>query len=100
MQVPSAKERGTFRCGFLTSPAVNVMLFQASAEKSEPTWATQRATNKPNAVSGPRPAATGGYPAGVHMEKFAASLGELRPAINPTAMTPDNAAIFEVVKTF
>ena len=41
-----------FRRGSFTSPAVNVMLFQASAEKSEPVCATQIATNRPNAVSG------------------------------------------------
>src|SRR4051812_2889111 len=46
--VPSASDSGTFRCGFLTSPAVNVMLFHASDEKSEPTCATQKTTIKPN----------------------------------------------------
>ena len=45
--VPSASDSGMFRRGSLTSPAVNVMLFQASAEKSEPVCATQIATNKP-----------------------------------------------------
>src|ERR1039458_8078443 len=38
--VPSASDNGKFRFGFLTSPAVNVTLFQASIEKSEPTIAT------------------------------------------------------------
>ena len=38
--------------GFLTSPAVKVMLFQASEEKSDPTWATQKATNRPMAPCG------------------------------------------------
>jgi len=38
------------RLGFFTSPAVNVMLFQASAEKSELVCETQIATNNPNAV--------------------------------------------------
>ena len=38
--VPSASESGKLRLGFFTSPAVKVTLFQASAEKSEPTCAT------------------------------------------------------------
>src|SRR5208283_4538296 len=46
--VPAASERGILRRGSFTSPAVKVMLFQASEEKSEPTWATQNATNRPN----------------------------------------------------
>src|ERR1051326_7128023 len=47
--VPAARERGILRLGSLTSPAVKVMLFQASEEKSEPTWETQKAMNKPKA---------------------------------------------------
>jgi len=42
--VPMASESGRLRCGFFTSPAVKVTLFQASAEKSEPTFATARTT--------------------------------------------------------
>ncbi len=34
--VPSTSESGMLRFGFFTSPAVKVMLFHASAEKSEP----------------------------------------------------------------
>ena len=41
MIVPSASDSGMLRRGSFTSPAVNVMLFQASAEKSEPVCATQ-----------------------------------------------------------
>src|SRR5439155_16703621 len=40
MPVPSTSESGRFRLGFFTSPAVKVTLFQASAEKSDPTWAS------------------------------------------------------------
>ncbi len=47
--VPAASERGMLRRGCFTSPAVKVMLFQASEENREPTWATQKATNRPNA---------------------------------------------------
>ena len=46
--VPSAMESATSRFGFFTSPAVKPMLFHASAEKSEPTCATPKATNSPN----------------------------------------------------
>src|SRR5580658_11340943 len=48
MHVPSAIETATSRLGFFTSAAVNPILFQASAEKSEPTCATPYATIKPS----------------------------------------------------
>ena len=47
MHVPNAIESATSRFGFFTSAAVNPMLFQASAEKSDPTCATPNATIKP-----------------------------------------------------
>src|SRR5580692_4962501 len=47
IQVPKAIESATSRLGFLTSAAVKPMLFQASAEKSEPTCATPYATIRP-----------------------------------------------------
>ena len=47
MAVPTASETGISRLGFFTSPAVNVMLFQASAEKSDPTCETPNAISKP-----------------------------------------------------
>ena len=47
--VPRASDKGTSRRGFFTSPAVKVMLFQASAENSEPTCATPNATSRPAA---------------------------------------------------
>src|ERR1700732_1912946 len=56
--VPNANESGTLRRGLMTSPAVKVMLFQASAEKSEFVWATQIPTKRPNAVAAVRPAPT------------------------------------------
>ena len=45
--VPKASESGMLRFGSLTSPAVNVMLFQASAENSELVCATQMPTKSP-----------------------------------------------------
>src|SRR2546427_11586934 len=58
--VPSARESGRLRLGFFTSPAVNVTLFQASAEKSEPTWATARVVRGPTKEIGPpAPTCTG-----------------------------------------
>src|SRR6266446_1984649 len=56
--VPSASESGTFRRGFITSPAVKVMLFQASAEKSEFVCATQMPTKSPKAVAAVKPCPT------------------------------------------
>src|SRR6266480_5810871 len=53
--VPKASESGTLRRGLTTSPAVKVILFHASAEKSELVCATQMPTNSPNAVAAVRP---------------------------------------------
>src|SRR5580704_9942728 len=47
MIVPKAIDKATSRFGFLTSAAVKPMLFQASAENSEPTCETASANNKP-----------------------------------------------------
>ena len=47
MPAPRASESGKFRLGFFTSAAVKVMLFQASAEKSEPTIATPTSVSVP-----------------------------------------------------
>src|SRR6202049_4101359 len=51
--VPSASDSGRLRLGFFTSPAVNVTLFQASAENSEPTCATARIVSVPTITIGP-----------------------------------------------
>src|SRR4029453_4869268 len=50
MPVPSARDSGMWRRGSLTSPAVNVMLFQASAENSEPVCDTQMDTKRRNGL--------------------------------------------------
>src|SRR5258708_29040362 len=47
MMVPRAIDSATSRLGFFTSAAVKPMLFQASAEKSEPTCETANATISP-----------------------------------------------------
>src|SRR6266404_2520998 len=106
--VPAARESGTLRRGFFTSPAVKVMLFQASDEKSEPTWATQKAMNNPNA---PPVAATVGIkdksglmgetPVGVHRsEKLAFRASAFRPTKKPTKMSATKESVFAEVKTF
>ncbi len=48
MPVPMASESGKSRLGFLTSLAVKVTLFQASAENSDPTWEGPRNSQRPN----------------------------------------------------
>ena len=79
MAVPSASESGTSRRGFFTSPAVKVMLFQASAEKSEPTCATPNATKRPK-----RP--TAAETAGIQRaQEIRAGLDRLRVLHGPEA---------------
>ena len=51
MIVPNAIDSATSRFGFFTSAAVKPMLFQASAENSEPTCETQSATKSPKPVA-------------------------------------------------
>ncbi len=112
MAVPSASESGTSRRGFFTSPAVKVMLFQASAEKSEPTCATPYATSKPNSRSRRQrgnPACAGNPP----RARWSARLGRprrcaklawmaaaLRPRKMPTITSPISASVFAEVKIF
>ena len=89
--VPAARESGILRRGFLTSPAVNVMLFQASEEKSEPTWATQNATNRPKA---PAVADDGGHKGQVGLDRRHAArrpeIGEVGP--DGLGVAPENQA--------
>src|SRR5258707_2560808 len=81
--VPSASENGMFRRGSFTSPAVNVMLFQASAEKSEPVCETQIATNNPNAVRADRPGTIG---AADRMDHNAPKLSDTAALFRPNRM--------------
>ena len=57
MAVPDTRESGMVRRGSFTSPAVNVMLFQASDEKSEPVCEMQMPTKRPKAVAAVSPPA-------------------------------------------
>src|SRR5581483_7529775 len=99
--VPNANESGTSRRGLRTSPAVNVMLFHASAENSDPVCATQIATSKPNAVCGVIPVTTGVNPRGVQRsEKFARTASQFQPAKMPRPTTSNNAPILAQVKKF
>src|SRR5579862_7198883 len=100
--VPSASDSGTFRLGFFTSPAVNVMLFQASAENNDPVCATQIAANSPNAVAAVRPAETGSIFFGVQTSapKLAEIAPEFQPRNNPVRIRPNSAPILVVVKMF
>src|SRR6266567_7964061 len=106
--VPAARESGMLRCGCFTSPAVKVMLFQASAEKSEPTWATQNAMKSPKA---PVEAITAGKeersglivstPCGVQKsEKLALMASAFRPMNRPMKMRAIKDRVLAEVKTF
>src|SRR5215203_1338674 len=106
-EVPAASESGMLRFGFLTSPAVKVMLFQASAENSEPTWATQKAMNRPKA---PIEAATAGaevIPGSIvttsrgvqkRSPKLAAIAPALRPIATPTRISSRSDRVLAEVK--
>ena len=89
MNVPSASDSGMLRRGSFTSPAVNVMLFQASAEKSEPVWATHRATNSPKAVIAFKPGTMSEAPlAAQRLPKFVATAARFQPSRSPARIRP------------
>src|SRR6266481_6993459 len=100
--VPNARESGMLRRGSFTSPAVKVMLFQASEENSEPTCATQKAMNKPNA---PLAAVTveingklgliGPTPRGVQRSvKLALTASVFRPKESPIRIRAASESVF------
>ena len=84
------------------------MLFQASAEKSEPTWLMQKATKRPKrpavaAVPGThaRSGRIGAASCGVHRsEKLAAIAVALRPTKIPSTIKARSDSVFAEVKTF
>src|SRR5204863_3566882 len=104
--VPKASDSGRFRRGSLTSPAVNVMLFQASAEKREPTWATQIAINIPSAPPAAETDATnersdliGEIPTGVQKcAKLTFRASTLRPINRPSAISASKDNVLAEVK--
>ena len=90
------------RLGSFTSPAVKVMLFQASAEKSEFVCATQIPTKRPNAIAAVSPAPTSCNPPRIVQKsrKFSAPAPDFTPTIMPRRISPMSAAVLAVVKTF
>ena len=101
-----ASDKGKLRCGFFTSPAVNVTLFQASAENSDPTCATARIVSVPTSTIGPpTPTCTACCaPSPAFCQKcplkFAASACALRPMNNPNNTSPASAETLATVKMF
>src|SRR5438552_7699101 len=90
-----------FRRGSFTSPAVNVMLFHASAEKSDPVCDTQIATNRPNAVTADRPGTISTAPRTAHgLPKLSETAVWFQPRRTPTTISPSSAPVFAVVNTF
>ena len=79
---------------FFTSPAVKVILFHASAEKSELVCATQMPTKRPKAVAAVKPAPTScKVPRKVQKSlKFAAPAPDLRPTMIPRMIRRDERA--------
>ena len=101
IEVPSASESGMLRRGSRTSPAVKVMLFQASAEKSDPVCDTQTATKRPNAVTAVKPGTISTAPRVVQrLPKLSATAVWFQPRSTPTRIRPRSAPVFAVVKTF
>ena len=100
--VPKASESGMLRRGFFTSPAVKVMLFQASAEKRELVCATQMPTKRPNAVTAVRPGPTSCKPPRnvQKSRKFSAPAPDRIPTMMPRRINAMSAPVFAVVKTF
>src|SRR6266576_5557431 len=106
--VPRASDSGMLRRGSRTSPAVNVILFQASAENSDPTCATHTAINIPSAPPvadtvemNDRSELMGGtVPGDQKFVKFALSASALRPTKMPNAIRAASDNVFAEVNTF
>src|SRR5579862_8051441 len=106
--VPAARAKGRLRRGFFTSPAMKVTLFHASEEKSEPTCATQKATNIPRTPSvantvgiEEKYGCTGETACGVQrLEKLALMTAALRPMKNPMRMSATSERVLAEVKVF
>ena len=103
MNVPSASDSGMLRRGSFTSPAVNVMLFQASAEKSDPVCDDADRDEQAERASRPSvPATMSTAPRDV--PQVAEVVGDRR--VIPAEQQPDDdqrrtsAPVFAVVKTF
>src|SRR4051812_5352319 len=96
--VPIANDKGKFRLGFFTSPAVNVTLFHASDENSDPTCATATTTITPNSPLKPKEGNTALEPAlRQKFPKFSAIACGLRATVNPSSTSPSRAAVFAIV---
>src|SRR5436189_5935525 len=106
--VPRARDNGRFRRGSLTSAAVNVTLFQASAENREPTCATHTAINSPIAPPAADTDATnersdliGDTRPGVHKcVKLLLMASALRPTNRPRAISASRDSVLAEVDTF
>src|ERR1035438_3467190 len=97
------------RLGFFTSPAVKVMLFQASAENSDPTCTTARITNRfTSTVGPPTPTCTGCselQPAFFQnwlqpAPKLASHAVALRPTVKASRISAARLNALAVVNTF
>src|SRR5438874_11105359 len=101
--VPMTSDSGKLRLGLITSPAVKVTLFQASAENNEPTWATASIVRVLTKTSGP-PAPTeiecsDPTPRQKLPPTFAAKAEPLRPLKTPTITRPNHPATVAQVNT-
>src|SRR5882757_5471505 len=90
MATPRASDSGRLRLGLRTSPAVNVTLFQASEENSDPTIATP--TSRTDSKFHPT--------LRQKSEKLLATAAGLRPTRKPAPTNPSSAPIFANVNTF
>src|ERR1700683_3227358 len=95
--VPRASDNGTLRAGLRTSPAVKVMLFQASAANSEPICEVQSAIKMPSPLSGEMPGDGGNTPTGVQAcPKLAFTTMAFQPSKQPITATPIRVPILVV----
>src|SRR4051812_45998324 len=101
MIVPNASDRGILRRGFLTSPAVKVMLFHASAENSDPVCETHNATKMPYAVSTDTPGLMGSKPRGCQRSpKLALTADAFRPISTPAMTIATSVPVLVTVNEF
>ena len=89
------------RRGSRTSPAVKVMLFQASAENNEPVCDTPKATSRPNAPAAARGKGPSAPARTVHrLPKLSETAAWFQPNSSAAAISTTSEPVFAVVNTF
>src|SRR5436190_13075527 len=104
MAHPINNARGRFRCGFSTSPAVNVTLFHADCAKSGPVIARPNTSQKANTPAVDAAGCTASirqpFAVGFHQSEVNAAPPAFQPTNSPRTTSPRRADALVNVNEF